>query len=306
MDTSFCIKQAPGNTALCDLDNKIDGAIETWSIEIATLSDKKVQVGGALLFHVSNTEPVPCGPTTFGATYANPKDKAIYICNGKDWAAVYLTIPGSKENPVASCKDLQAKVPEAKSGSYWVQNGGNPVEVVCDMTTDGGGWTVIADETAVACGTAWSAWSDNKGTDAQVAGKCTRVHGVWGTGAKGAKTFSALGVPHSSVRVEGRYYAIDSWDGEAEGAQLWIDGVKKWTATKNWNVAGSGPGWVTATFTPAPWGDNGGPNGYWEVEKALGAVTHSAATVAVEFRTGIDQDLSDESFAFSHVKIYVR
>ena len=62
----------------------------------ALFSTQKVQVGGALLFHVASKPPVPCEAKTFGATYANPDDKALYVCNCKDWAAVYLTIPGSK------------------------------------------------------------------------------------------------------------------------------------------------------------------------------------------------------------------
>jgi hypothetical protein len=303
-DSSFCIKQAPGNTALCDLDNKLDGTIESWSLSFATLSSKMVQVGGALIFHVSESEPIPCTAQTFGATYANPKDKAVYICNGKDYAAVYLTIPGSKENPAASCKDLQSKVPEAKTGKYWVANNGNPIEVTCDMDTDGGGWTVVADESAVACGTGWSGWSDNKGTDATVGGNCTRVHGVWGSGGKSGKAISTLGVPHSQARVYGRYYAIDSWDSESNGAQMWIDGSLRWGKAKAYG-SGGGTGWVTTSFAPAPW-TGSSVDGYWKLEDVYGAFSHNAANVSLEFRTGIDQDLSDESFAFSHVRVMVR
>jgi hypothetical protein len=306
-DTAYCIKQAPGNSAICDLDNKIDGAIDTWSVEANVVSTQKVQVGGALLFHVASKPPVPCEAKTFGATYANPDDKALYVCNGKDWAAVYLTIPGSKENPVVSCKDLLTKVPGSKTGMYWVANNGNAVEVFCDMDTNGGGWTLIADESKVACGAAFLAgWSDGKATDAQVAGACTRVHGIWGAGTISKNALSTLGVPHSDARIEGRYYAVDSWDGEANGAQLWLDGAMKWSATKVYSANGSGAGWTTATFTPAPWGNNNGPNGYWDLSKATSAIPHSASTLTLEFRTGIDQDASDESWAFSHVKVWVR
>ena len=306
-DSSFCVKQAPGNEAICDLTNKLDGTITSWSVTAGVVSAQKIKAAGAFLFHVGDKPPVPCNATTFGATYANSAEKALHVCNGKDWAAVFLTIPGSKENPVNSCKDLQTKLPTTKSGKYWVTNGGDPVEVTCDMETAGGGWTLIADETGVPCGQNFpDGWNDGKSSDAQVAGQCTRVHGMWGQGTVGKKAFNLLKVPHTEARIFGRYYAIDSWDNEANGAQMWVDGGMKWSAQKVWNQVGQGNGWVTANFTPAPWGSNNGPNGYWQLENATGAVAHNSETLNLEFRTGIDQDAPDESWGFSHVKIWIR
>ncbi len=307
-DSAFCVKQAPGNDAICDLTNKIDGAIASWSVTAGVVSAQKIKAAGALLFHVDDKPPVPCNATTFGATYANSAEKALHVCNGKNWAVVFLTIPGSKENPVSSCKELQTKVPNTKSGKYWVTNAGSPVEVTCDMETGGGGWTLITDESGVACGEGFpDGWNDGKETDAQVAGTCTRVHGTWGTGPVSKKVLDLLKVPHTEARIFGRYYAIDSWDNEGNGAQMWVDGGMKWSAQKNYPQVGSGNGWVSATITPAPWGNNGnGPNGYWQLENATGAVQHNSESLTLEFRTGIDQDQSDESWAFSHVKVWIR
>jgi hypothetical protein len=62
---------------------------------------------------------------------------------------------------------------------------------------------------------------------------------------------------------------------------------------------------VTTSFAPAPW-TGSSVDGYWKLEDVYGAFSHNAANVSLEFRTGIDQDLSDESFAFSHVRVMVR
>ncbi len=131
---------------VADLANnsiKTDGQITSWQVQVSTLSSKKVAANGGFQFFVSTTAPTPCNASTFGMSYANSKDKALYICNGTDWAAVYLTIPGSQQNPVVSCKDLQSKVPLAKDGAYWINpDNTTAYQTWCDMTSDGGGWTL--------------------------------------------------------------------------------------------------------------------------------------------------------------------
>lgn len=125
-----------------------------WSINIQTLSSKKVQVngdlilGGGLQLKVADSHPVTCDPSRFGYVYANPKDNAMYVCNGNAFFPLLLVLPpGSKENPATSCKQIITVNPGAKTGTYWLDPDGvgvNPAfEAYCEMGYAGGGWTLV-------------------------------------------------------------------------------------------------------------------------------------------------------------------
>ncbi len=298
-------KNPKGVWTLTVVDNNFsgggnDGQLNSWSLTVQTLSGKKVKALGLFQFQNAVSNPVPCDLTQAGATYYNTQDKALYICNGTDYFPLMLVVVGTQQNPGASCKDILTKMPSAKDGNYWILQNNVATQVVCDMTTDGGGWTQIAlENTADAAG-----WSDGTLTNATVAGAATQVHGMWGTGGGGYKTF-ATGFPHTQARIRARYYAIDSWDNENNGAQCIVDGGLVWSKNKQYGAPGAGPGWIDAAFAPAPWG-GAAEQGYWTVETGLGLINHGAATLKLEFRTGLDQAVSDESFGFSHVQVWVR
>ncbi len=75
------------------LNNKTDGAIVAWRIDIETLSNKKVQVNGEILakggfqFPIFAAEPYKCDVTRYGYSYLNSKDDELYVCRKKGWTA---------------------------------------------------------------------------------------------------------------------------------------------------------------------------------------------------------------------------
>jgi hypothetical protein len=139
----------PPGTPAFEFDGKFN-----WSVAVETLSSKKIQVkgdlilGGGLQLNVADSHPVTCDAGRFGYMYANRKDNAMYVCNGKAFFPLLLTLPpGNKDNPATNCKQVLTFNPASKTGTYWLDPdgaGGNPAfEAYCEMTYAGGGWTLV-------------------------------------------------------------------------------------------------------------------------------------------------------------------
>jgi subtilisin-like proprotein convertase family protein len=132
-------------------NNQKDGQLTSWSVQLGTLSTKKVAVNGALQLVAHDVAPVACDATQFGTMWTSVKDKTLYVCNGTEYYPLPLTVPGSQASPGVTCKDIQLKAPASKDGTYWIdpdgQGGLAAFQVFCDMSTSGGGWTRIDEST---------------------------------------------------------------------------------------------------------------------------------------------------------------
>jgi len=69
-------------------------------------------------------------------------------------------IPGGPGNPAASCKAVLDGGSSA-SGVYWLAAAGTTFQAYCDLTADGGGWTLVA--AAVGGSPPAAAWSTSTG-----------------------------------------------------------------------------------------------------------------------------------------------
>lgn len=90
---------------------------------------------------------------------------AMFMCNlqGKTWSSREILCrckPGYKgsncqteklgyfsSHPGLSCKHIRDFEDSCGDGEYWIdpEKNGNPLKVFCDMTTDGGGWLLVAN-----------------------------------------------------------------------------------------------------------------------------------------------------------------
>jgi len=93
------------------------------------------------------------GGETSGNGYYNG---AYYTGSALSWGAADGSGAGNgwlfvrEYQYLSNCTEIKYKFPNSPSGLYWIDTdgagGNNPIMVQCDMTTDGGGWTLLFNQ----------------------------------------------------------------------------------------------------------------------------------------------------------------
>ncbi|HRI08120.1 MAG TPA: fibrinogen-like YCDxxxxGGGW domain-containing protein, partial [Nannocystaceae bacterium] len=123
-----------GGAEECDDANDVDDDACSNGCVLATCEDQ-LKNGSESDVDCGGEGCVPCG---FGDGCLIDDDCDTLFC-GDGGTCVWAL----------SCAQIKAKIPDANSGTYMIDPDGDgpglPFDAVCDMETDGGGWTLIAN-----------------------------------------------------------------------------------------------------------------------------------------------------------------
>ena len=157
-----------------------------------------------------------------------------------------------------------------------------------------GGWRLVYRDDFESGANGWS-----PGNGTTIAG--TLILGGYNVAGKGvtlSKYFDLTGIPHTQIKVELDYYAIDSWDGE--WAYVWAAGNTIVTTARRviWaqRINQTDPG--RANFGGSPATDG--------IYHAVLTGPHSDNSLGVTAGSTLDQGLTDESYGIDNVEVWVR
>ena len=210
-------------------------------------------------------------------------------CDDTD-AAIF---PGAHVScPWPSCLELLNDGIASTSDEYWIDFDGTSTYTSCDMDHDGGGWTLIFDDTFT--GAAEAGWTTSTLSACGGWGTILGGYGVI-SGSTMSNTLSTYAITHTEAWVMLDYVALDSWDGESMYVQ--VDGTTEWSSSQNNHSGGYSEvcGW-----------NRGHSGSYDSIHPVEVQPSHSASSLVFLAGSTLDQDAYDESFGIDDVEVWIR